>query len=42
MTTDKAEEMRRGMHMARSFGVEAHEISAAEVKSMWPLAEWTI
>ena len=38
MSTDKAEEMRRGMHMARSFGVEAHEISAAEVKQLWPLA----
>src|SRR5580692_7294446 len=30
MTRDKAEEMRRGMHMAQSFGVEAHEISAAD------------
>ncbi len=32
MTADKAEEMRRGMHMAHCFGVEAHEISAAEVQ----------
>ncbi len=38
MTSDKAEEMRRGIHMAHCFGVEAHEIGAAEVKSMWPLA----
>lgn len=39
MTADKAEEMRRGMHMARTFGVEAHEVSATDVKRMWPLAE---
>ena len=39
MTADKAQEMRRGMHMAASFGVEAHEISPAEVKNMWPLAD---
>ena len=38
ITRDKAEEMRRGVHMARSFGVEAHEISPAEVKRHWPLA----
>src|SRR5271166_3857255 len=38
-TADKAHEMRRGVNMAQSFGVEAHEISAAEVKSLWPLAE---
>jgi 4-methylaminobutanoate oxidase (formaldehyde-forming) len=38
MTRDKAEEMRRGLHMANCFGVQAHEISAAEVKKMWPLA----
>jgi 4-methylaminobutanoate oxidase (formaldehyde-forming) len=36
---DKAEEMRRGLHMASCFGVEAHEITPAEVKKMWPLAE---
>jgi heterotetrameric sarcosine oxidase gamma subunit len=35
---DKAEEMRRGMHMAHCFGVEAHEVTASEVKRMWPLA----
>src|SRR5271154_6585949 len=29
ITADKAEEMRRGMHMATCFGVEAHEISPA-------------
>jgi 4-methylaminobutanoate oxidase (formaldehyde-forming) len=39
MTADKAEEMRRGLHMATSFGVEAHEISPAEVKQHWPLAQ---
>jgi heterotetrameric sarcosine oxidase gamma subunit len=39
MTTDKAEEMRRGLHMANCFGVEAHEIAPAEVKKMWPLAD---
>ena len=39
MTADKAHEMRRGINMAQSFGVEAHEISAAEVKALWPLAE---
>ena len=38
MTTAKAEEMRRGVHSAGCFGVEAHEISVAEVKAMWPLA----
>ena len=39
MTADKAEEMRRGCHLAASFGVEALEIGAAEVKAMWPLAD---
>jgi 4-methylaminobutanoate oxidase (formaldehyde-forming) len=39
ITPEKTEEMRRGVNMARSFGVEAHEISPAEVKRMWPLAE---
>ncbi len=38
MTRDKAEEMRRGVHMAHCFGVEAHEISPADVKKLWPLA----
>ena len=38
MTRDKAEEMRRGMHMAATFGVQAHEITPAEVKRLWPLA----
>jgi 4-methylaminobutanoate oxidase (formaldehyde-forming) len=38
MTSDKAEEMRRGVHMAHCFGVEAHEISMADVKKLWPLA----
>ena len=39
MTDDKAFEMRRGCAMARCFGVENQEISAAEVKQMWPLAD---
>ena len=39
MTADKSQEMRRGLHMAAGFGVEAHEISPAEVKDRWPLAE---
>ncbi len=39
MTAAKAEEMRRGFNIARSFGVEAHEVSPAEVKKMWPLAD---
>ena len=39
ITRDKAEEMRRGVNVARCFGVEGYEISAAEVKKMWPLAE---
>jgi len=39
ITADKAEEMRRGLNIARSFGVEGHEITPAEVKKMWPLAE---
>lgn len=39
MTAQKAEEMRRGMHMAHCFGVEAHEIAPAEVKRLWPLAD---
>ncbi len=38
MSADKAEEMRRGLHMAACFGVEAYEIAPAEVKRMWPLA----
>ncbi len=37
-TEDKAEEMRRGVHLARSFGIEAHEIPPAEVRVHWPLA----
>ena len=39
MTSDKAEEMRRGLHLSASFGVEAHEISPSEVNSLWPLAD---
>jgi heterotetrameric sarcosine oxidase gamma subunit len=39
VTTDKAREMRRGVHLARVFGVEAQEISPADVKALWPLAQ---
>jgi len=38
-TEDKAHEMRRGLHMATSFGVEAREIRREEVQSLWPLAD---
>lgn len=38
MTHDKAEEMRRGCAMARTFGVENREITPAEVKQLFPLA----
>ena len=38
-TIEKANEMRRGLHMAASFGVEAREISPEEVRSLWPLAQ---
>ncbi len=38
MTHDKAEEMRRGCAMARTFGVENREITPAEVKELFPLA----
>ncbi len=38
MTPEKAEEMRRGCAMARTLGVENHEISPAEVKALFPLA----
>jgi 4-methylaminobutanoate oxidase (formaldehyde-forming) len=40
-TRDKAEEMRRGVNIARCFGVDGHEISASEVKAIWPLADVT-
>jgi len=39
ITADKALEMRRGLAMAGCFGVEGHEISPADVKALWPLAE---
>ncbi len=38
-TADKALEMRRGLALAGCFGVEGHEISPAEVKALWPLAD---
>jgi glycine/D-amino acid oxidase-like deaminating enzyme len=39
ITRDKAEEMRRGVNVARCFGVEGYEIAPSEVKKMWPLAD---
>ena len=41
MSEDKAEEMRRGCAMARTFGVENHEITAAEVQALFPLGPWS-
>ena len=38
MSEDKAEEMRRGCAMARTFGVENQEISPREVQELFPLA----
>ncbi len=38
-SAEKAIEMRRGTALARVFGVENEEISAAQMKEMWPLAE---
>ena len=38
MDADKAEEMRRGCAMARSFGVENHEITPTQVRELFPLA----
>ena len=39
MTEEKAEEMRRGCAMARTFGVEYREITPQEVKELFPLAQ---
>jgi glycine cleavage system aminomethyltransferase T/glycine/D-amino acid oxidase-like deaminating enzyme len=38
MDEAKAEEMRRGCAMARTFGVENHEVTPKEIQDMWPLA----
>lgn len=38
MDGDKAEEMRRGCAMARTFGVENEEISPGQIKELFPLA----
>ena len=38
ITAEKAEEMRRGCAMARTFGVENEEISPGQVKEFFPLA----
>ena len=37
MTEDKAEEMRRGCALARTFGVETEEISPQRVRELFPL-----
>ena len=38
-TPAKAQEMRRGVNIARCFGVEGFEITPAEVQALWPLAD---
>jgi heterotetrameric sarcosine oxidase gamma subunit len=38
-TPDKAQEMRRGVNIARSFGVDGFEITPAAVQELWPLAD---
>ncbi len=38
MDDAKAEEMRRGCAMARTFGVDNQEVTPSEIKEMWPLA----
>lgn len=38
MNDEKAEEMRRGCAMARTFGVENLEITPREIQELWPLA----
>jgi 4-methylaminobutanoate oxidase (formaldehyde-forming) len=38
LTPAKTEEMRRGMRAAQTFGLKCEEISAADVKRLWPLA----
>jgi 4-methylaminobutanoate oxidase (formaldehyde-forming) len=39
MTDAKAEEMRRGLNMARCYGVDGREITPGDVKELWPLAD---
>ncbi len=38
---ERLQEMRRGCAMAKCFGVEHEEISAREIKEIWPLADVT-
>lgn len=38
MDDDKAEEMRRGAALARTFGIENQEVTPQEIQEMWPLA----
>lgn len=38
MDEAKAEEMRRGTALARTFGIENHEISPQQIQDLWPLA----
>jgi glycine cleavage system aminomethyltransferase T/glycine/D-amino acid oxidase-like deaminating enzyme len=39
LTPAKTEEMRRGFRAAQCFGIECDEISPADVKRLWPLAD---
>jgi glycine/D-amino acid oxidase-like deaminating enzyme len=34
---ERLEELKRGASMAKTFGLEVHEVGAAEVKAKWPL-----
>jgi glycine cleavage system aminomethyltransferase T/glycine/D-amino acid oxidase-like deaminating enzyme len=36
-TSERFEELRRGAAMAKTFGLEVHDISAQEIKKKWPL-----
>jgi 4-methylaminobutanoate oxidase (formaldehyde-forming) len=35
--TERLEELKRGASMAKTFGLEAHEIGPSEIKAKWPL-----
>lgn len=38
-TRERLEELLRGASMAKTFGLEVHEIGAADIKEQWPLLE---
>jgi 4-methylaminobutanoate oxidase (formaldehyde-forming) len=38
LTAQKAEEMRRGLRAAQTFGIECEEITRDDVQRLWPLA----